>query len=82
MEESTATVAVENSTEKQFYDVWRDRHWAGMTQGHTPQEARQMLEDSWGKAAADKCIITPFMGCGTSHATFEALVGKNYGKST
>lgn len=58
------------------YDLWLNERWVGMSDGYTPALARQRGEESLGKATMDKVIMTPFMGRGTSQATYEALMGR------
>jgi hypothetical protein len=60
--------------EEVFYDLWLDSRWIGMSKGNTPEDARKYGENSLGKERMDKVKMTEFMGCGTSHATYQAAL--------
>lgn len=60
-----------------LYDLWRHGRWIGMVQGETPAKAREFGENSIGKSCMDECVITPYMGLGTSDETYKALMGKD-----
>ena len=54
------------------FDLWRNGHWIGMSEGRTPEEARKMLTDSGRKG---NIIMLPFYGLGTSEHTYKMLMG-------
>jgi hypothetical protein len=60
-----------------YFDLWRNDRWIGMATGINEAEANQQAVDSLGAAHAVNLILTPFMGCGTSQATYKAQTGRD-----
>lgn len=59
------------------FDLWFRDAWIGMSEGETVQDARKLVKDSYPDVPDDQIIMTPFYGCGTSYATFKALLGRD-----
>ncbi len=49
--------------------------WLGMAEGDTPKAARDDLMSSMSNRQPHELLMLPFYGCGTTEATFEALMG-------
>lgn len=58
---------------KLLFDLWRNGWWIGMAEGETVEAARKFVVDS-GLHDADKIIMLPFYGCGTTVQTYERVV--------
>jgi len=61
---------------EQFYDLWLNDRWIGMTKGTSPEAARARALESFMRPPSGLLILTPFHGKGTSKQTYEAITGR------
>lgn len=58
---------------KLMFDLWRNGYWIGMAEGETVEAARKMVMEA-DLRDADKIIMLPYYGRGTSVQTYEAVM--------
>lgn len=73
----TGNLVVQKPDSHVFFDLWRNDRWIGMSSGVNENDARKQAVESMGAERMATVIMTPYMGRGTSQATYKTLTGRD-----